>query len=242
MKAIGLKQVIVIALIFSISVFAFGKEESNIDRTSLSIDIRNIHTWRGGLTTNTFNVQPAASFTHENFTTGAWSCFAQDGSYAELDLYVSYTIKHFSLTVYDYYCPDMTVNTNDFFEVNNTTTKHTIDVVFGFSGTENFPIRLMSSTLVYGDDKKDESNKNAYSTYLEAGYPVKLNDFMFDFFMGVTPYNSLYADKLSVVNSGVTISYPVRLFKNYMMPVYTSLVANPTDQRGYFLMGFSLSL
>ena len=76
---------------------------------SLGADVVSSYVWRGSLLDGA-SVQPAISLDVAGLSVGMWgstslTSFANwSNSYKELDLYVSYAIKGFSVTVTDYFC------------------------------------------------------------------------------------------------------------------------------------------
>ncbi len=208
---------------------------------SLSAEIKSRHVWRGGLTCSAWNMQPTLEMNIKNLTVGAWSCHTVDNSYSEVDLYASYEVGNFSATILDYYNPIEGVKKNDFFDYNKDSTRHLVDVNVKFHGTASFPVYILGSTLVYGDDKKENSTKNRYSTYFEAGYTHNLNsDQRVDFFMGGTPHKSCYAQEAAIVNVGFTFHQNVKIMGQYNLPLYVSMVVNPKYENIYFLLGITL--
>lgn len=242
-----------IALMFvTLSAIAVGQTERNgtdslkatVAETplfSLSGDIKSRHTWRGGLTCSAWNVQPTLNMNIKNLTLGAWGCYTVDNSYSEIDLYASYKLGNFSATLLDYYNPIEGVKKNDFFNYNADTTRHLVDVNVKFHGTTNFPVYIMASTMIYGVDKKPNTTQNRYSTYFEAGYTLNLNaDQRVDFFMGGTPHKSYYANKAAIVNVGMTVHQNINVLGQYKLPLYISMIVNPTYENIYFVIGTTI--
>lgn len=209
---------------------------------TLSADIRNRHTWRGGLTCDAWNFQPTLNFTWSNFLVGAWGVYTVDNKYAEVDFYASYTYKSFTLSVLDYFCPNETLAVNRFFDYNDQTTPHLIDINLQFNGTKSFPVRILASTIVYGNDKKaDDPNKNNYSTYFEAGYNfASKKGFKYDFVVGLTPFESFYSNRLNVVNMGFKASKKIKITPSYSLPVFGQLVLNPYKENLHFVFGITI--
>lgn len=210
-------------------------------KLSLSAEVKSRHTWRGSLTCSALNIQPTLNLTASNLTLGAWGCYTVDNSYAEVDLYAIYRKGAFSLAVLDYYSPNEAVKQNDFFQFNSKTTRHIVDVNASYSGTSSLPIRLMVGTMVYGDDRRDSAGTNRYSTYIEAGYTLKLSALQkIDFFVGGTPHKSLYGKQGGIVNVGFTAHQTVKILRQYDLPAYASIVINPMTENIYFILGITI--
>ena len=208
---------------------------------SLSADIKSRHTWRGGLTTSAMNLQPTLNLNLKNFTLGAWGCYTIDKSYAEIDFYATYKLGNFSASVLDYYNPIEGVKKNDLFDYNKDSTRHLIDVNVKFHGTKSLPVYFMVSTMVYGADKKPNSNNNRYSTYLETGYTLHLRaNQEVDIFMGGTPHKSYYAKEAAIVNVGITARQNIKVLRQYNLPFYISMIVNPKYENIYLILGVTI--
>ena len=241
------------ALLFlSLSTFSIARAElgsadslkTTVDETpllSLSGDIKSRHTWRGGLTCSAMNIQPTLELNLKNLTLGAWGCYTVNNSYSEIDLYATYKLGNLSASVLDYYNPIEGARKNDLFEYGKDSTRHLIDVNLKFHGTQDFPVYLMASTLVYGPDKKENSSSNRYSTYFETGYTLKLKGNQeVDFFLGGTPHKSCYANEAAIVNVGMTARQSVKVLNQYNLPFYISLIVNPKYEKIFFVLGVTI--
>lgn len=199
------------------------------------------HIWRGTLTCDAWNVQPTLSYSRKNFLIGAWAAYTINNSYAEVDLYCSYSFKNFSITLLDYFCPNEDRRFNRFFDLNQTTTQHTLDVVFSFNGTERFPLQLTISTLVYGDDLNPLTSENYFSTYIEANYTwLNSSSKRFDTFLGITPREGYYASDLNIVNCGLSFSRTIISNRIFNLPIFGKLILNPYTENLFFVFGFSV--
>ena len=72
---------------------------------SVSCDIASRYVWRGTDFGNSASIQPSISYTSGQLTVGAWSAWQHSGVGNENDIYASYAMGDFSLTVTDYYFP-----------------------------------------------------------------------------------------------------------------------------------------
>lgn len=220
-------------------------KEENPDTShffSLSMDIKTRHTWRGGLTVKALNFQPTFKLNFKHMSVGAWSVYAVDNSYAEIDLYVSFHfLKYFSFSVYDYYCPDENLKFNRFFDYKSNLSPHTIDLYLSFNGTPDLPLNLLVSTMVHGKDFKTDSTTRRYSTYVEASYTFTLaNTDELNAFAGLTPFESYYAPEFNFVNVGLKYTKKVNFFKSIETPVYGKLILNPYSENLFFVFGISI--
>ncbi|PKP36035.1 MAG: hypothetical protein CVT98_09495 [Bacteroidetes bacterium HGW-Bacteroidetes-15] len=208
----------------------------------LSANLQSRHIWRGALTCDAWNVQPTINFSNKKFLVGAWGAYTIDNSYAEIDLYISYTIGNFTIALLDYFCPDETQRFNRLFDFHQSTTQHTLDLTLSFEG-EKIPVRLMASTLIWGDDIDPTSGKNFYSTYFEAGYLWKRTPNQeFDIFLGATPFKGYYANSLNIVSAGIGINQRISLTDSFQFPIFGKLVINPYTENIFFVFGLSLGI
>jgi len=98
---------------------------------SVSCDIASRYVWRGTDFGNSASIQPGISYVAGPLTIGAWSAWQHSGVGSENDIYASYAMGDFSLTVTDYYFPPA-----DFTNADPDTGTHNIEVSIGgaFSG------------------------------------------------------------------------------------------------------------
>lgn len=218
-------------------------KQENLKQTSpLSayVDLKSRHTWRGKLTVKGFSVQPNLVFQKNNFTLGAWGCYALDDSYAEVDLYASYKVKFIQFSVADYFCPNEGLKFNKFFNWDKKTSPHTVDVEVKFTGTKSIPVYLLASTMVFGN--RDIDGDEQYSTYLEAGYTLNLSDYnqKIDFFIGATPFDNSYGEGFNVVNMGMKVTREFTISEKFSLPVYSKMVVNPQTENIYLVFGVTI--
>ena len=90
--------IIVLGLVYNAN--AQKEEEKTF---SVSADIVSAFVWRGATVSPTPNIQPTINYTTENFEIGFWGSTDLLGNYKEIDIYASYSIKGFSVTLTDYF-------------------------------------------------------------------------------------------------------------------------------------------
>ncbi|MEI7490160.1 MAG: hypothetical protein WCK92_02090 [Bacteroidota bacterium] len=247
-------------------------EESVGDKSAtlnFGADIMSRYIWRGIDFGNSPAIQPSIYFSWRGLNVGAWGSYSfaphrimindsvsvNMGNYAEMDMYVSYTLKWFTLMFFDYFVPNgldpnyTGLQGYQYFNYDKKTTGHTFEVSLTFTGPSAFPIKFYAGTLVYGNDKaKDtlgfygDENKNNFSTYLELAYPVTLKKLKMDlnFFAGGTPFGgSWYGPKAGFTNVGITAKKMIPISKSYCLPVQASLITNPAAQKVFLVFGIS---
>ncbi|MDA3780262.1 MAG: hypothetical protein PF487_08630 [Bacteroidales bacterium] len=228
-----------IAVIF---ILLFSKEIKADNNTSLinyKIDFRNQHIWRGKQTSRMPCIEPSAWLTKNNLEIGVWAAQSVDGQYSELDFFLTYSIKKFSFSFYDYYCPTK-INSIEFLNYNNSTTKHSFDLNFTYNGGENFPLSIMFSTMIYGDDKNPTNKKNYYSSYIEFNYSKLIKQNKLSFFLGLTPTGSYYNNNFGIINTGISASSKIKMHNNYKIPIVASIITKPIKKDLFLVIGFSI--
>lgn len=228
---------------------------ANPAQFSVGADIVSRYIWRGKDYGNSPAVQPNASFSIAGFKIGAWGSYGfvyneKYGNFTELDMSMSYTLKGFSVGITDYFFPNgITPNENNhYFNYNNRTTGHAFEASLSYTGPEKFPLQVSVNTLFYGADKgKDTTGvyglgtDNNYSTYFEAAYSFTVKGIGVKPFIGAIPFGSAwYGPYGGVVNTGLTISKTIRITKEFGLPVYASLIANPQLENVFFVFGITL--
>lgn len=243
-----------------------GETEDEGATFNFGADIFSRYIWRGYDYGNSPAIQPNIYFAWKGLNIGAWGSYAfakhsiqiddttvvDAGNYSEADLYISYTYKWFTLLFMDYFTLNgLNPNQgNRYFDWNNATTPHTIEGMLTFDGTEKFPLKVLVSTLLYGDDKgKDstgvygEGTNNNFSTYFEVAYVFHLKKPGIDLkpFIGGIPFGgSWYGPHAGIINLGILAKKEVKITPVYSLPVQASLITNPMSQSVFLVFGISL--
>lgn len=232
---------------------------------NLGADVMSRYVWRGTDYGNSPAIQPNLSFSWKGLNIGAWGTYAfsshdirlndstmiNAGSYAETDLYISYTYQWFTLMLFDFF----TVNGlnpnegNRYFNYQNATTGHTLEGSLTFEGPDNFPLQVIASTLFYGADKNQDSTgvyglgtNNNYSTYFELAYKIQLKRISVELkpFIGGIPFgSSWYGPSAGVTNIGLTAKKDIPITPKYALPIQVSIITNPQAQSMFFIFGIS---
>jgi len=182
---------------------------------NIGADFMSRYIWRGIDFGNSPAIQPNIYFSWQGLNIGTWGSYAFSaqsirindttveniGHYSEMDLYICYTLKWFTLMVFDYFTIDG-LNANEgnrYFDYNNNTTGHTFEISFTFDGPEKCPLQFIAATLVYGADKNKDTlgiygsgDKNNFSTYFELAYNFNFPRIGLEMrpFIGGTPFGS----------------------------------------------------
>ena len=160
---------VVMAFVIASTTVNTRSEELSIDKekdfsVTIGADVVSSYVWRGSFLDGA-SVQPAISLDVAGFSVGMWgstsfTSFADwRNSYKELDLYVSYGIKGFSVTLTDYFC----ATENDMY-FRGWGDVHILEGTVGYDFSEccNFPLSVAWNTNFVNDDD--------YSTYIHLGY------------------------------------------------------------------------
>jgi hypothetical protein len=226
-------------------------ESSGKIKLNLGADIMSSYVWRGTDFGGSPCIQPTLSISAGNFEVGTWGSIATNSFYKEVDLYAKYTIKGFSLIFTDYYVPslDGTPASPDtrYFSYKNDETAHSFEGSLLYKGGEKLPLWLLGGVFFYGNDKrwgydaeKDSTNETYYSTYLEAGYTLKIKENSADIFLGFTPYAGAYGNTMGFVNLGVTGYRKIKITDSFELPVKGSLMFNPQTSDVFLTFGITL--
>jgi hypothetical protein len=237
---------ITLLLAISLSINGFSQQTEVVEQEeskhslTLNADIVSRYVWRGLLYSPNPNIQPTVTYSIGGFSAGFWGSYAIASNLAEVDIFLSYTIGAFSVTLNDYYVEDETdLSLNNYFLWKNETTPHALEGSLAFGGTESFPLSISASTFFYGLDK-DSVGTNYMSTYFELAYPTKIGGTDVNFFLGGTPKKGLYAQKAGIVNVGMGISKEIKLTDHFSLPISSSIVVNPLAKDVFLVFGITL--
>jgi hypothetical protein len=229
-----------------------AQEKSGL-KPEIGCDIVTSYIWRGSAIYSSIgeknvlapSFQPSFSASYRGFKIGTWGSIDFTGTYKELDYYLSYSLKGFTVTYTDYYWASDWIVDN-YFDYKNNSTAHHLEVSLSYKN-EKIPFSLLIATMFYGADKKfEDTTQNNYSTYIEAGYSIPLNKFNIDLFLGVTPMDGLYGDGyggkdgFAIVNAGVSASRAIEITEKFSVPVKASIIANPQAGRLFLVFGITL--
>lgn len=224
--------------------FLLAQEPENVESKhslTLNADIVSRYVWRGLLYSPNPNIQPTVTYSIGGFSAGFWGSYAIASNWAEVDIFLSYTIGAFSITLNDYYVEDEAdLSINNYFHWKNETTPHSLEGSLAFGGTESFPLSISASTFFYGLDDNDSDGTKDMSTYIELGYPTKIGGTDVSFFLGGTPKKGLYGHKAGVVNAGFGISKEIKLTDHFSLPTSSSIVVNPLAKDIFFVFSITL--
>lgn len=233
---------VVLLIVSSANAWAFGKAKQDGSRPfSLytNVDFMSTHIWRGGSSGTAPSLEPMLELSRGNLTGGVWAAATFDNSYKEIDLYLIYGYKNFTIGVFDYFCPEAKIVDADFLDLKGTDTPHLFSVDATYKISERIPVKFTASVMIGGMDVDTLSN-NYYSTYLEAAYSKTWKRNTVSAAIGGTTHQGIYAAKAAIMNTELKYSYTFKI-KDWALPVFAKLVHNPYKNKSYFLAGFSFN-
>lgn len=249
-----MRQFTYLPFVLTVSLALFLSAQSLMGQNKLTLnpgaDLVSRYIWRGADFGNSPAIQPALELSYGGFAFGAWGSYAtNDANFQEADLYASYTFKDvFTIMVTDYFFPDGTASSNNYFHYNYDNTGHVFEGAISFNGTESIPISLMVATNFAGADARTADNALQYSSYFELGYSTSIHETALDIFIGGTPTkpdsekgeSGYYGPHEGIINVGVKAEKEVQISEKFALPVNVSVITNPQQQNIFFVLGISL--
>ncbi|BAV05439.1 hypothetical protein FLA_1446 [Filimonas lacunae] len=215
--------------------------------------LKSMHLWRGLAVTNTATlaIDGGISTRDQKLKAGIWGGYGLTGVYKEFDYYVAYSpLKNLTFAVWDIYnySTDATWNNHNFFDYKDSTSGHFIDVSANWKVSEKLPLTLYWATVVHGRDRGVLNQKNLYSTYVQASYPVVQNkNVNFDLIVGGAfafrhdegYKNNFYGPNDGFTNIGFKLTRVLELGK-YKIPVSAQPSWNPVRKAGNIQLAVDL--
>lgn len=209
-------------------------------KISLSSTFVSTHLWRGISAGTAPCIEPILTLSKGGLSFSAWSCYAVDNSYREIDFFVTYRWKFIEVGLFDYYCPTPQTRMNDFSQFEKGKTQHLFEAQASFFGPKKWPLKLTTACFIGGADY-DEKGEQLYSTYFELAYQFKMKDYKLDLELGTTPHRSMYAQQASLFNCGFSVSKDIKINDKWTIPAQYKLVYNVEQKDMYFIVSFTLS-
>lgn len=222
-----------------------GQTEEEVSASAFSADLGadlvSSYVWRGLALDNAPNIQGFGEIGLGGFFAGAWASVNFTGTYQETDLYAGYGIGNFTLSLTDYF-----VGWEDYFNFVHDQTGHVGELVANYTLSEKIPLTLTLGTLIYGADKKlntdsSYSSQNNYSTYLEMIFPFSVGETEISLVAGGVLQESAFymTDGVALINLGVALSKDIKLTDLFSLPISFALTANPELESVYTVFKIS---
>lgn len=206
-------------------------------KTNIGADIVSRYIWRGLDLGNT-SVQPTLGISYGGLSLNAWGSMGltEANDTKELDLTLSYTTGCLNVGVTDYW-----FSQGNYFTYTNHETTHVIEANVGVDlGVAS----LQWFTNVTGDDGMNKSGDRAFSSYVEASVPFQIGGCDWAATIGAVPYATTFYDTngFAVTNISLRATKEITAGKNFSIPVFAGITANPRAEKMYMVFGATLAL
>jgi hypothetical protein len=229
-----LKLLVLLLFVVSICYSQQNKDSSDVS-ANMGADLVSRYVWRGLSLSASPNIQPYLEFSYNNFAIGAWGSYATSGNFAEVDLYMFYSVKSLTIGITDYYTEDeLDLSRFDHFNWKSNSTNHAVEASLDYSLQGKIPLAFKAAAIVYGNDRDIEGHQ-MYSAYLELSYSFSIRTNQMRLALGGTPYRGLYAEEASIVHVGLSATRTIKISDHYEMPLSVSLISNPSSEDVFLL-------
>ena len=224
MKHLDMKKMGALAL--GLMAFAPAAMAQDKVETSMGADIVSQYYWRGQ-DLGAISLQPTLGIGYKGLSLTAWGSvgISQPEDTKEFDLTLAYETGGFHIGVTAYSAHE----TSHVFEAN-------VGYDFG-------PLALNWYTNFAGNDGVNKDGDRAYSSYVEATAPFKLGGCDWEASVGAVPFaTSFYgeANGFAVTHVGVKATKDLKITDSFSVPVFAQVAANPSTEKAYLVVGFTL--
>ena len=174
----------------------------------------------------------------KGWTLSAWGSTEFRNENNEIDLTLEYEYKNLQLCLNNYFYQSED-EPFKYFHYTPRTTGHTFEAGAVYTVSERFPLSIGWYTTFAGNDYR-ENEERAWSSYCEFSYPFTVKGVDLAVEAGFTPWEGEYADKLNVVNVGLSATKTLNISSGFTPAIFGKLIANPYENRFYFVFGISL--
>lgn len=269
MKTTIFKKIIILNTIVLSSTSLLAQENTTNDSTVISINdefqqeltpfylhgqVKSMHLWRGIAVTNSVVLAMDAGVSTKDgkLKAGVWGGYGANGEYREFDYYAIYSpVKNLSIAIWDInnYSTNATWNNKDFFEYNADKTGRFIDLSVSYTISDKLPLNLYWATVIHGRDRSINNDKNLYSTYVQASYPVVKNKAIdLDLFVGgafaLSPEEenkerNFFGPKSGLANVGFIMGKTLNIGR-YQLPISATASWSPINDSGNIQLAFNV--
>ena len=236
MKYFDMKKVAVAAL-GMIACATTATAQDKVEGT-IGADIVSQYYWRGQ-DLGSISLQPTLGLGYKGLSLTAWGSvgISEPSDTKEFDLTLAYETSGFHVGITDYWFN----SPNDkYFQYAAHETSHVFEANVGY---DFGPVALNWYTNFAGNDGYNKSGKRAYSSYVEATAPFKLGGLDWEGAIGAVPYaTSFYGDAngFAVTNVSLKATKDIQVTKSFSIPVFAQVAANPSNEKAYLVVGFTL--
>ncbi|WP_313374546.1 hypothetical protein [Chishuiella sp.] len=216
--------------------------------------LKTMHLWRGIAVTNStvFAIDAGVGTNDGKLKAGVWGGYGTTGEYREFDYYAIYSpVKNLTFALWDIYnySTNATWNNKDFFEYNADKTGHFLDLSVSYTLSDKVPLNLYWSTVIHGRDRGLENEKNLYSSYVQASYPVvKSKAINLDLYAAAAfalssekedKGKNFYGPKSGLANVGFIVGKTLN-FGRYQLPITATASWSPINDSGNIQLAFNI--
>lgn len=229
-------QIYFFALLYCLSTLqSFAQENLEID---FQTDIVSQNIYRGQVD-GSAAIQPAMSAAWKGLKLELLGSigFVDTKDPRQLDMVLSYNTGKFSFGLVNYW-DDLPKEPYFYFGDNSG---------HQFEGFLTYDFGLLSAswaTIFAGSDARNSDNKRVYSSYFELTAPFTIKGIDGDVQVGVVPWATEYYDTngFAVTNIALNLSKDVRITDSFSLPLFVSLIANPSARDLFFVGGVSFKI
>jgi len=211
--------------------------QDNVEGT-IAADFVNQYIWRGQ-ELGDVSVQPTLGVAYKGFSLTGWGSvgISDNDDTKEFDLTAAYTTGGFHVGITDYW---FNTPNSKYFAYAAHETSHVFE---GNIGYDFGPVALNWYTNFAGNDGYTKKGKRAYSSYVEATAPFKLASLDWTATVGAVPYYTSFYNKangFAVTNVSLKASKDIKVTDSWSIPLFAAINTNPSTQKAYFVVGFTL--
>lgn len=212
---------------------AQDKVEANV-----SADVVSQYIWRGQ-DLGDVSLQPSLGVSYKGVSLSAWGNvgLSDNTDTKEFDLTLGYKTGRFNIGVTDYW---FNSPNERYFCYAAHETSHVFEANIGY---DFGPCTIQWYTNFGGNDGVNSKGDRAYSSYAELSVPFRLAGCDWTAAAGVVPYaTSFYADAngFAVTNVSLKATRDINITKSFSVPLFAGVYANPSTEKAYFVVGFTL--
>ena len=232
------------ALALGLMAFAPAAMAQDKVETSIGADIVSQYYWRGQ-DLGSISLQPTLGIGYKGFSLSAWGSvgISEPSDTKEFDLTASYTTGGFHIGVTDYW---FNTADNRYFHYDAHSTAHVYEANIGY---DFGPVALNWYTNFAGNDATTDLEEGVYdkdarkyASYVEATAPFKLGGCDWEAAIGAVPYKTAFygVNGFAVTNVSVKATKDLKITDSFSVPVFAQVAANPSTEKAYFVVGFTL--
>jgi len=236
MHTTRMKRTVVLLILLAGFLISSANGEKADSCFYIQVDLANMWVWRGMALSDAPVIQPSFGFATDKLNVSVWGSYPIERyAYSEIDFILEYQMTSgLKLGFVDYFAiNDSNGGKNNFFDMKRKTTSHLFDIYGVYQPVEKIPLSFLCSLWVWGADRNAVTQKQNYSSYLEAKYEKSYQDVMASVFAGMTLREGSYASHASLVNIGVGLSKSITLGNKISIPAKIEFVVNPDSHHAY---------